>query len=381
MQDQKELYYLEFPQNMHVLGHKGSGTFGEYGNKFRDNSIGGILKAIGLLDGAEFDLQMSADSTLWLFHDHVMLNCNGELANIASMTDSSIKANSVCNYASEVDRLEDLVKALDKAKYQTKMVSLDLKVLQNPESISSFGGEAELAMFIAEKINPFISEMNTYEVFLEVPCSSQVHLMESITGRTTFLIHNSFEYLREPLRMNHSSPIHHFYKDVPQLFDSYEQKSLLWVVNSADEMMHALTLKPTAIQTDNIPMVQFFRELSLGGQVVGTTAYSGSDSLSDFFLFTEVNKQISEDQLVEVNFGQNNMEGVHLVFSSTNPHDESTKWKSVPIREAVHYLFIGAKEHELLGTEKHKIYLWNPEGHPIIFEEEIILRRINHGVN
>jgi hypothetical protein len=320
---------------------------------------------------------MSVDSTLWLFHDHNMLNCQGELVNIATMTDSSIEVNSACNYSAEIARFEDLVKALDKENDQTKTVSLDLKVLQNPEAIKTFGGEAELAIFIAEKINMLTSELNYYDVFVEVPYSSQVHIMESITGRTTFLIHNSFEYLRQSLRMNHSAPIHHFYEDVPQLFESYGQKSLLWVVNSADEMMNALALRPTAIQTDNIPMVQFFRELPRRGQVVETATYSNSDTLSDFFILTEVNKQIEENQLIEVNFGQNNMEGIHLVFSSTNQSGEGTKWKSVPIHDSTHYFFLGKNEHELLGSENYKIYLWNPNGGSTHFRKDVTLRTIN----
>jgi glycerophosphoryl diester phosphodiesterase len=97
-------YELSLPNETIFLGHKGSGTQGEFGNSYPDNSISGILHAIEALDGAEFDLQLSVDSTLWLFHDHVMLNCSGDLVNIASISDSSIEANSVCNYASKIAR-------------------------------------------------------------------------------------------------------------------------------------------------------------------------------------------------------------------------------------------------------------------------------------
>ena len=377
-ENSKEKFVFDFPSSIKVLGHKGSGTHGQFGNKFHDNSAAGILNAIEKLDGAELDLQMSLDSTLWLFHDHVMLDCNGNLVNIATITDSSIEAYGACNYSSEIARFEDLVKVLDRLKDTTKTLSLDLKVLQNPESIKAYGGEAELALFVAERIKNYLLKNNN--IFIEVPFSSQVDIMESITGKTTFLIQNSFEYLRQSLRMNHSAPIHHFYTDVPELFESYGQKSLLWVVNSADEMMNALALRPTAIQTDNIPMVQFFRKLPRRGQVVETATYSSSDTLSDFFILMDFNKNIEENQLLEVNFGQNNMEGIHLVFSSTNQFGEGTKWKSVPIHDSTHYFFLGKLEHELLGSKNYKIYLWNPNGGFTHFRQDITLRTINNTV-
>ena len=370
-------YEFNFPSNLILLGHKGSGTFQEYGNTFRDNSVSGILHALEELDGAEFDVQMSLDSTLWLFHDHVMLDCQGELVNIASMTDSSIEVNSVCNYSAEVARFNDLVKALEKVKHQTKTLSLDLKVLQNPESIKRFGGEAELALFVAERIKTLLSEKNSYQVFVEVPFSSQLHIMESITGRTTFLIHNSFEYLRQSLRMNHSAPIHHYYKDVPSLFHNYGQQSLLWVVNSADEMMNALALNPTAIQTDNIPMVQFFKALHQGGQASNAVIQPPLDSISDFLVLEEQLQPITHDCLYEVDFGENKLDGVQLVVSALNNFGESTKWISIPIYKKKHFIFLGEKEHQLLETEQYKIYLWHPEGKQMELKTQIKLSKIS----
>jgi hypothetical protein len=369
-------YEFNFPKHLITLGHKGSGTFQEYGNTFRDNSVSGILHSLEELDGAEFDIQMSLDSTLWLFHDHDMLDCQGELVNIASMTDSSIEVNSACNYSAEVARFTDLVKALENVKHQSKTLSLDLKVLQNPESIKTFGGEAELAMFIAEKINTLTSTMTSYDLFIEVPFSSQVHIMESITGRTTFLIHNSFEYLRESLRMNHSSPIHHYYEDVPSLFHDYGQQSLLWVVNSADEMMNALALNPTAIQTDNIPMVQFFKLLNQGGQASAAVIQPPLDSISDFLVLEEQLQPITQDCLYEVDFGANRLDGVQLVISAVDNLGESTKWISIPIYKKNHFMFLGGKEHQLLGTQQYKIYLWHPEGKQIELKTQIKLSKV-----
>ena len=371
----KEKFVFDFPSTIQVLGHKGSGTHGQFGNKFHDNSVKGILNAIEKLDGAEFDLQMSLDSTLWLFHDHVMLDCNGNLVNIATITDSIIEAYGACNYSSEIDRFEDLVKALDTLKHTTKTLSLDLKVLQNPESIEAYGGEAELALFVAERIKNYLSKNNN-NVFIEVPYSSQVDIMESITGKTTFLIHNSFEYLRQSLRMNHSAPIHHFYTDVPELFESYGQKSLLWVVNSAEEMMNALALRPSAIQTDNIPMVQFFRALPSKGILSETFQIAPPEEKTDFLMINEFMVPIEQDVLLEIDIGAQHLEGVQVVFSAVDDQGISTKWEALPYYKNIVHFFQGAEEHANLQTKSYKLYLWQPEGKAINLKQPIELRLI-----
>ena len=374
-------YEFNFPPHLITLGHKGSGTFQVYGNTFRDNSVSGILYALEELDGAEFDIQLSLDSTLWLFHDHVMLDCQGELVNIASMTDSSIEVNSACNYSAEVARFKDLVKALENVKHQSKTLSLDLKVLQNPEAIKTFGGEAELAMFIAEKINDLISEMNIFKVFIEVPFSSQVHIMESITGRNTFLIHNSFEYLRQSLRMNHSSPIHHYYEDMPSLFHDYGKQSLLWVINSADEMMNALALNPTAIQTDNIPMVQFFRSLPTRGIVSETLRIPPPKETTDFLLIKEGTVPLKEDVLFEIELDKKQLERVQIVFSAVDGQGNTTKWESLPILKNTVHFFQGTQEHSALQTKRYKLYLWRPDGEEILLANELIFNEITLSLN
>jgi len=371
----KEKFVFDFPSTIQVLGHKGSGTHGQFGNKFHDNSVKGILNAIEKLDGAEFDLQMSLDSTLWLFHDHVMLDCNGNLVNIATITDSIIEAYGACNYSSEIDRFEDLVKALDTLKHTTKTLSLDLKALQNPESIEAYGGEAELALFVAERIKNYLSKNNN-NVFIEVPYSSQVDIMESITGKTTFLIHNSFEYLRQSLRMNHSAPIHHFYTDVPELFESYGQKSLLWVVNSAEEMMNALALRPSAIQTDNIPMVQFFRALPSKGILSETFQIAPPEEKTDFLMINEFMVPIEQDVLLEIDIGAQHLEGVQVVFSAVDDQGISTKWEALPYYKNIVHFFQGADEHANLQTKSYKLYLWQPEGKAINLKQPIELRLI-----
>ena len=371
----KEKFVFDFPSTIQVLGHKGSGTHGQFGNKFHDNSVKGILNAIEKLDGAEFDLQMSLDSTLWLFHDHVMLDCNGNLVNIATITDSIIEAYGACNYSSEIDRFEDLVKALDTLKHTTKTLSLDLKALQNPESIEAYGGEAELALFVAERIKNYLSKNNN-NVFIEVPYSSQVDIMESKTGKTTFLIHNSFEYLRQSFRMNHSAPIHHFYTDVPELFESYGQKSLLWVVNSTEEMMNALALRPSAIQTDNIPMVQFFRALPSKGILSETFQIAPPEEKTDFLMINEFMVPIEQDVLLEIDIGAQHLEGVQVVFSAVDDQGISTKWEALPYYKNIVHFFQGADEHANLQTKSYKLYLWQPEGKAINLKQPIELRLI-----
>src|SRR5690554_3095440 len=64
------------PKNIKFIGHKGSGTISENGNiNLRENTWKAIVNAMELIDGSEIDIQLSADSTFWIFHGHTLFNC------------------------------------------------------------------------------------------------------------------------------------------------------------------------------------------------------------------------------------------------------------------------------------------------------------------
>lgn len=360
-----------------VIGHKGSGTQGLYGNTFRDNSIDGILNALSELDGSECDIQMSNDSTLWLFHDHMIFTCEGDWVNINALSDDQINEINICNYEYGISTLKDLVLRLK--TIDSTYISFDLKILQNPLALDKFNGEVELAKLVSLNLNKELEGLSNSKIFIEVPFEKQVSIFEQYPKYHTFLIHKSFEYLRDSVIHNHSDPIHHFYNEIPQLYRKQNKKSMLWVVNSAEDMMNALKLKPEIIQTDNIPMANFFKKLNLRGKLVGKFTTQDNESQSNFLSLYEDVFPIQEDYLLEVDFGSNKFEGTQLVMSSFNEKEDSNKWLSIPIYRQKHYFFIGKDEHQQLQSKKIKFYLWNQNGSTIeiigaINSSKIIIR-------
>ncbi len=56
-----------------VVMHRGAGQ----GNPdYRENTLRAVVYGAGIYDGAEMDLQLSADGTLWLGHDNDVFDCN-----------------------------------------------------------------------------------------------------------------------------------------------------------------------------------------------------------------------------------------------------------------------------------------------------------------
>src|SRR5690554_4751356 len=84
---------LEKLSAVKIIGHKGSGDGPTYGYKdFIGNSIQSVKNAFEQIDGSEIDIQISKDSTLWVFHDHHMQGCkDSNLYNIVTLTDSAIR--------------------------------------------------------------------------------------------------------------------------------------------------------------------------------------------------------------------------------------------------------------------------------------------------
>ena len=176
--------------------------------------------------------------------------------------------------------------------------------------------------------------------------------------------------------MNHSAPIHHFYTDVPELFENYGLQSLVWVVNSADEMMNAIRFRPTAIQTDNISMVHFFRSLPTRGVVSNTIRIPPPKETRDFVMITEVMAPLQEDVLLEIEVDMQQIEGVQGVFSSVDAQGNATKWEALPISKNRLYFFQGATEPSALKTVSSKLYLWQPDGSPIFLAQPLKVRFI-----
>jgi glycerophosphoryl diester phosphodiesterase len=121
-----------------VLMHRGGGYDCAPGLSCMPNTLPAVLHGFDTLDGAEVDIEISADGTLWLGHDNETLDCAGnQIGCFQDLHDSAVDAVAYCNGASSCTagspgcvqhyvRLEEVFAAITGVQ-PSKMISLDIK--------------------------------------------------------------------------------------------------------------------------------------------------------------------------------------------------------------------------------------------------------------
>ena len=111
------------PITTRVLMHRGAGN--EPG--FHQNTLEAVIYGSTILDGAEFDIQLSADGTIWLGHDNEVLDCAGaSIGCFQDLTDAQVEAVAVCPDGTHYDRLDTVLQAVS-VQFPDKGYSFDVK--------------------------------------------------------------------------------------------------------------------------------------------------------------------------------------------------------------------------------------------------------------
>lgn len=99
-----------------------------------ENTLEALLAAfhVGDADGVEFDVQLSADKTPWVFHDRHLLRLTGVDKNIDELSDKEIKKLSQ-EYNGQTYQIATLNQVLDKMP-RDKIINVELK-----ETVKIFG--------------------------------------------------------------------------------------------------------------------------------------------------------------------------------------------------------------------------------------------------
>ena len=98
---------FEVPEDVKFIGHKGSGPIQKnQDDSWYENGRTSVVNALSKTDGTEIDIQMSEDSTLWLFHNHDIRTCKDTFINFYSLSDNEIDSINECNFNSQLLNLE-----------------------------------------------------------------------------------------------------------------------------------------------------------------------------------------------------------------------------------------------------------------------------------
>lgn len=121
----------KIPENL-IFGHRGSGA-NVYNEKYIENTLPSVEFALENLDGCEVDIQMSADGTIWLYHDdmlgHFCDTVDKTALCIPTSKDSLIQQIIQCRegISDRIYTLDETFLVLSQPKYINKFLSLDVK--------------------------------------------------------------------------------------------------------------------------------------------------------------------------------------------------------------------------------------------------------------
>lgn len=353
-------FSLLIPVGTKILGHKGSGPINDSFNKWFENGKPSVLNALRNLDGTEVDIQMSADSTLWLFHDHTIIDCNDSLINFSLVKDEVIRSISSCNYNHELITLDELNKIISTNQFDQKIISLDLKVLSNP-IIRNNWELTELVAFIDQQIDDQLFSDN---LLIEIPDDIPTELLQIDRSKSAiYKVHNSSKSLNQS-NDNFSIPFH--------LLDSVDKAESgaeiqTWTPNTALDMINTLDHKPSYIQTDNVRLGRFVKELRNRELIQGRFSKELNVSSQDHEFIPIVSDTLKNiDQLfygihwMEHHFNTDQF----LVLAITNKKGRVLNYVSHELDKKDYYYFV-ENSHKEYQDYTFSIYIWNKSKEPL----------------
>ena len=169
---------IELIEDVKIIGHKGSGDPPNHGYlQYKSNSYESIKNAFELVDGSEIDLQISKDLSLWLYHDFTVMDCSNNQVNISTLNDEEVNKISSCTYGGQIISLTNFISKLKSENYTSKTLSLDMKLLENPEAEKLFKNRNEFLSKVNKSINEIkqltfitlqieVSNMEDYNYFI-----------------------------------------------------------------------------------------------------------------------------------------------------------------------------------------------------------------------
>jgi glycerophosphoryl diester phosphodiesterase len=143
-----------------AIAHRGGGN-----ETYRENTLEACKKALELTDGIEVDIQVSNDRTVWLSHNSMVFDCNGEQRCFIETTDKEISEIQMCNGVDiSYSSLESVMKYMHENNIQ-KYISIDLKGWK-PCHISTLDTEGNMRMEAEEVLRLADKyELSTYLIF------------------------------------------------------------------------------------------------------------------------------------------------------------------------------------------------------------------------
>ena len=364
--DNDKTIQIPISEHLKFIGHKGSGPIDKNGNiNLLENTWDAIANAMDKLDGSEIDIQMSSDSTLWIFHDHKLLNCEDSLINFFLCSDEELSQISKCNYNDKLMQLSSFISKANAQNWENKILSLDMKVLYNPEVNRIFKRQEELLNYIEHKVKT-LSDNSLLDFYFEVFTMNEYNHLNQVFPGKVFLVNYSpsLAFIQD---MNVKQK--HLSLPVNELSDSSKNKGVrvqnLWTINTPDQFIKSLSYHPLLLESDNIPLMLFFKSLQEGKKLkcASSIQYPIRLKKEEFHALDSIKFPLYRNLLFQFETMSDTFpEGVFLTFTAFSEDGESKKWEGIKLNETPkgHY-FLNPKYFEYLGASKVKISIWNKD--------------------
>lgn len=251
-----------------VLMHRGGGDDCGPGKACWPNTLPAVLHGLDTLDGAEVDIQISADKTLWLGHDNEALDCAGnQIGCFQDLSDGQVDAVAYCDGAAPCTKdstsptcIQHYVRAEEvfagiAGVHPEKMISLDIK----GQYCRSVG--AEDARHMANEVDRLVRAYGMYwRVLAE---TSQLNFLDNVesmgTPVYTFVV--SLGDVDGPLGVASTRGAEGIsFKWDPasepmnaSVVDGIHRKGfriILWTIDAPEDIAGAWAARPDVIETD-----------------------------------------------------------------------------------------------------------------------------------
>ena len=356
--------HVDEPQNNPaIIGHKGCGPIDENGNiNLYANSWEALKEAITLLDGTEMDIQMSADSTLWIFHNHEIMDCNDSLINFSTCTDAQITLFNKCSYNNKIIRFEEFIKKSTIEDWRGKTLCLDLKVLNNYGTQSLFERQEDKVLYVRDLIYNY-TKNNQFLVYCEVFNEEQYLIFNEVFKDKTILALykvDSKELLSwKNKNFKLSVLIHHLDLDNENNLKIDD----IWGVYKPDEFYRSLKFSPDFIQGDNVPMLSFIKSIQRGIKPLTIDERKFHFSGEDEFYSIENSKvrQLDKPFMYQFEIDPVQFEkGTFLTFTAYDIKDSTVIWEAIKLDEVSNpSIFFYPKFLHYINVSNYSISIWN----------------------
>ncbi len=266
-QCQKEEPILNSPKQLDVkfLGHKGGGS-SMFNANYIENTLPSVKDGLKWMNGAELDIQLSLDGTIWVYHNDDMgeSSCNTAYhRSIPLARDSEIEKVQICQ-STKKDRIYKLKEIIDYWAVTDSgfPISLHLKQeFQDTLKNAIIGGEAAyLARFVTafQTIFPTIRHKN--KLMIEVYDATFCRNMHAKVPGIKICLMKEVDF---PKQINDALALGYdglsCCIDEPTLTAAEVKRARdnglivqLWTPDSAADLLKAYNLKPDFVQTNNM---------------------------------------------------------------------------------------------------------------------------------